>query len=134
MSLRPFKRSPDLVGTVPAGEQHQASQQRLLDRPGSAPELGSPELPVRRWPERRVVVLVTTTLLLIGTFAASMLNEGALDELAVMCVVPVLLAGLELGVPGGVGGAAIAVMLLSPLQADTRSWPRSDCPPQARRF
>ena len=41
-----------------------------------------------------------------------MLSESALDELAVLYVVPVMLAGLELGVPGGAGGAAIAVMLL----------------------
>ena len=112
MSLRPFKRSADLVGTVPVGEQHLPLHQRLLDEPGSAQELGPAELPVRRWPERRVVVLVFATLLLTGAFAASMLSESALDELAVLYVVPVMLAGLELGVPGGAGGAAIAIMLL----------------------
>ena len=112
VSLRPFKRSADLVGTVPVGEQHLPLHQRLLDEPGSAQELGPAELPVRRWPERRVVVLVFATLLLTGAFAASMLSESALDELAVLYVVPVMLAGLELGVPGGAGGAAIAVMLL----------------------
>ena len=112
VSLRPFKRSADLVGTVPVGEQHLPLHQRLLDEPGSAQELGPAELPVRRWPERRVVVLVFATLLLTGAFAASMLSESALDELAVLYVVPVMLAGLELGVPGGAGGAAIAVILL----------------------
>ncbi|MGZ6669890.1 MAG: sensor histidine kinase [Solirubrobacteraceae bacterium] len=49
---------------------------------------------------------------MLGAFVASMLSEGALDELAVLYAVPVMLAGLELGVRGGAGGAAIAIMLL----------------------
>lgn len=69
-------------------------------------------LPVRRWPERRVVVLVVAGLLVIGAFAASILSETALDELAVLYAVPVILAGLELGVVGGVAGAVLAFLLL----------------------
>jgi signal transduction histidine kinase len=88
------------------------SDQPLLDRSDSALEPYTAELPVRRWPERRVVVLLSATLLLIGAFAASFLNEGALDELAVLYVVPVMLFGLELGVVGGACGAAIAIVLL----------------------
>jgi signal transduction histidine kinase len=96
---------------VPVEDQHLKSDQRLLDQPDSQ-VLSLAELPVRRWPERRVVVLAAATLLLVGAFAVSMLSEGALDELAVLYVVPVMLVGLELGVLGGVGGAVIAVVLL----------------------
>jgi signal transduction histidine kinase len=74
---------------------------------------GSPKrLPVRRWPERRVVVLAVAVLLLTGAFAASILSETALDELAVLYTVPVILAGLELGLAGGVAGAVLALLLL----------------------
>jgi hypothetical protein len=55
------------------------------------------ELPVRRWVERRVVVLAFATLLLVGAFTASMLSDRHADELAVRYVLPVMLAGLELG-------------------------------------
>jgi signal transduction histidine kinase len=58
------------------------------------------------------VVLVSAAVLLIGAFAASMISESDLDELAVLYVVPVMLAGLELGVRGGGGGAAVALVLL----------------------
>jgi signal transduction histidine kinase len=87
-------------------------ESQLLDQPDSPSALGAAELPVRHAPERRAVVLVCATVLLIGTFAVSMLSEGDLDELAVLYVVPVMLAGLELGVLGGAGAAAIALVLL----------------------
>lgn len=57
-------------------------------------------------------MLVAATLLLIGVFVASMLSESAVDELAVLYALPVMLIGLELGVRGGVSGAAIASVLL----------------------
>lgn len=97
---------------MPGGDQDAAFEVRLLDHPHLAGTLGRQEVPVRRWPERRVVVLASATLLLIGAFAASMLSETALDELAVLYVLPVMLAGLELGVRGGAGAAAIALLLL----------------------
>ena len=58
------------------------------------------------------MVLTVAGLLLIGAFAVSVLNESALDELAVLYVVPVVLAGLELGLAGGVAGAALAFLFL----------------------
>lgn len=79
---------------------------------GPADPPGPARLPVRRWPERRVVVLAVAALLLIGAFTASILNETALDELAVLYTVPVILAGLELGPAGGVAGAVLAFLLL----------------------
>ena len=112
MSLRVATAVAHRVSAVSGGDQHARSDERLLGHSGLAGALGSPELPVRRWPERRLVVLASATLLLIGAFAASMLSETALDELAVLYAVPVMLAGLELGVRGGVGGAAIALLLL----------------------
>jgi signal transduction histidine kinase len=94
------------------GEGVSVRESQLPDQPDSPSELGAAELPVRRVPERRAVVLICAIVLLIGTFAVSMLSEGDLDELAVLYVVPVMLAGLELGVLGGAGGAAIALVLL----------------------
>jgi signal transduction histidine kinase len=58
------------------------------------------------------VVLSFAILILIAAFAASVLNGRHPDELGVLYVLPVMLAGLELGARGGAGGAAIAVALL----------------------
>ncbi|MBV9417666.1 MAG: hypothetical protein JO363_21955 [Solirubrobacterales bacterium] len=58
------------------------------------------------------MVLGSAALLLVGVFTVSLLSEGGLDELAVVYVVPLMLIGLELGVLGGAGGAALAVVLL----------------------
>jgi signal transduction histidine kinase len=100
------------TGAVSAGEEPARPDESLLDHTQLAAGLGSPELPIRRWPERRIIVLACATVVLIGAFAASMVSENALDELAVLYTVPAVLAGLELGVPGGVGVAAIALLLL----------------------
>lgn len=59
-----------------------------------------------------MVVLTVAVLLLIGAFTASILRESALDELAVVYAVPVMLAGLELGLAGGVAGAVLAFLFL----------------------
>lgn len=59
-----------------------------------------------------MVVLTVAVLLLVGAFTASMLAETALDELAVLYAVPVVLAGLELGFAGGVAGAVLAFLFL----------------------
>lgn len=99
-------------GTAPGADQDATFDQRLRHQPHAADALVPEEFPVRRWPERRVVVMACAALLMLGTFVGSMFNEAALDELAVLYAVPVMLAGLELGVPGGAGGAAIAIMLL----------------------
>ena len=58
------------------------------------------------------MVLVSATLLLVGAFAVSLLSKRGPDQLAVVYVVPVMLSGLELGVLGGAGGAALAIVLL----------------------
>lgn len=71
-----------------------------------------PEFPVRRRAERRIVVLSLAAALLIAVFAASLLITGEPGELAVLYVLPVMLAGLELGMLGGAGAAALASVLL----------------------
>ena len=92
--------------------RHQATSGKGPPAPDPTGELEAAELPVRRRAERRVAVLGLATLLLIATFAGSLISESGLDELVVLYVLPVLLAGLELGLPGGAGGAAIATLLM----------------------
>lgn len=89
-------------------------QRSMVDQatPRQGEALRPSRLPVRAWPERRVVVLTVAVLLLVGAFTASILSETALDELAVLYTMPVILTGLELGVAGGVGGAGLAFLLL----------------------
>ena len=70
------------------------------------------------------MVLAFATLLLIATFAASLLSQRHLDELAVLYVLPVMLAGLELGTRGGAGAAVIALGLLL-----VESWRDSELTP-----
>jgi signal transduction histidine kinase len=94
---------------LPADRRSELARRRLGDFTGAP---GPTELPVRRWAERRVVVLAFATLLLIATLAASLLSQRHMDELAVLYVLPVMLAGLELGARGGAGAAAIAFALL----------------------
>jgi len=78
----------------------------------SARALEPTELPARRWVERRDVVLVLATFLLIAAFAASMLSQRGPGELAALYVLPVMLLGLELGARAGVCEAGIAIALL----------------------
>ena len=100
-----------------------SSQRRAVVR---RPErLSATEFPVRRWPERRIVVLAAASLLGIGVFAASMVSANALDQLSVLYVLPVMLIGLELGASGGAGAAAVAFVLLF---AASRSHPELGAP------
>lgn len=85
---------------------------RVRREQGTAGPQRPTRLPVRRWPERRIVVLAVAALLLVGAFTASISSETALDELAVLYTVPVILAGLELGPAGGIAGAVVAFLLL----------------------
>jgi len=105
------RRGADPAGIVSGADQQEASREQLLD-PSPALERERAEFPIRRWAERRVVVLVSAAFLLVAAFVASMISERNEYEFAVLYVVPVMLAGLELGVRGGAGGAAIALGLL----------------------
>ncbi len=98
-------------GTMRDARQHPTSGEGPL-APDPNGELELAGLPVRRWAERRVAVLGLAALLFIATFAGSLISESGLDELVVLYVLPVLLAGLELGLSGGAGAAAIAILLM----------------------
>jgi signal transduction histidine kinase len=69
----------------------------------------APALLVRRWPERRPVVLAAVTLGLAAVAAIVQLSGD--PALGVLHVVPVLLAALELGLAGGLAAAAVATAL-----------------------
>ena len=99
-------------GPAPGANQDATFDERVRHQSHAADALMPEEFPVRRWPERRVVVLAAAALLMLGTFVGSVFSEAALDGLAVLYAVPVMLVGLELGVRGGAGAAAIAIVLL----------------------
>ena len=77
-------------------------------------------------------MLAFAALLLIATFAASLLSQRHLDELAVLYVLPVMLAGLELGARGGAGAAVIALALLLVESGRDSELTRSGWPPPPR--
>jgi signal transduction histidine kinase len=66
-------------------------------------------MPVRRWPERRRLILVTAALLFIGVF---LIGEES-GKTAVLYAVPVALVSLELGLSWGFAAAAISVAALA---------------------
>ena len=69
-----------------------------------------PTLLVRRWPERRPVVLATAAA---GSIAVLVAMQAAGDpELGALLVLPVMLAALELGLAGGLAAAATAGALV----------------------
>jgi hypothetical protein len=67
-----------------------------------------PTLLVRRWPERRAVVLAAAAVGFAAVLAAVVLSGDA--ELGALYVLPVMLAALELGLAGGLVGAAAAAV------------------------
>jgi hypothetical protein len=69
----------------------------------------APALLVRRWPERRPVVLAAGALGLAAVAAIVQLSGD--PPVAVLYVLPVLLVALELGLAGGLAAAAIAMAL-----------------------
>jgi signal transduction histidine kinase len=68
-----------------------------------------PALLVRRWPERRPVVLAAAALALAGVAAAVELSGEPMA--GVLYVLPVLLTALELGAAGGLAAAVVAAAL-----------------------
>jgi signal transduction histidine kinase len=80
----------------------------------------TPDVLVRRWPERRAVVLSTAAVLLVADFVAVLAAGDVMPGLALLGVVAVLLAALELGLWGGLCAAGLAIALLvvnAPLDA-----------------
>jgi signal transduction histidine kinase len=58
--------------------------------------------PVRRWPERRSAVLLSSVLLFLAIFLLREFVKGTGDALSLLYVIPVALLALELGVRAGV--------------------------------
>jgi len=104
-------RRTDAIGTPGDNHRHRTPEEQR-HHPDFTGKLEPAEFPVRRRAERRVVVLSFAMALLIAVFAASMLSGGEAAGIAVLYVLPVMLAGLELGMRGGAGAAAIAIVLL----------------------
>ena len=70
-------------------------------------------LPVRRWTERRPVVLAVSAALFCAVFALRAADENPADVAGLLYVVPIALVALELGLLAGVAAAGLALVLLS---------------------
>ena len=68
--------------------------------------------PVRRWSERRVVVLAAAAGLFAAIFALRQTSTDGADAVELLYVVPISLVALELGLLAGVGAAALALGLV----------------------
>jgi signal transduction histidine kinase len=64
--------------------------------------------PVRRWPERRAVVLLSSAVLFVAIFVVHQLVTAQGDALSLLYIVPVALLALELGAVAGLIAAAVA--------------------------
>ncbi len=80
----------------------------------AAPELLSvAAAPVRRWAERRRVVLASAAMLVLAIFVLRELTGGTGQALSLLYVIPVALVALELGLPAGVICALTALALIA---------------------
>ena len=72
---------------------------------------------VRRWPERRWVVLATSIVLLAGVLAAMVAANDGTPGISLLAVVPIVLVALELGRRGGfaVGLLTLVVVVTASL-------------------
>jgi glucose-6-phosphate-specific signal transduction histidine kinase len=76
---------------------------------GATPTPAPLGLLVRRWPERRPVVVATAIVLLAGVLAGVVVANDATTGLAFLAVVPIVLVALELGQRGGLAIALVAI-------------------------
>lgn len=65
--------------------------------------------PVRRWPERRSVVLLSAGAMFVAIFLLRELVTGRGDALSLLYVIPVALLALELGIRAGVIAAGLSI-------------------------
>jgi len=72
----------------------------------------SSAFPVRRWSERRLVVLAVAAGLFGGVYALRQTSADGTDATELLYVVPILLVSLELGLFAGAGAAALALGLV----------------------
>lgn len=75
---------------------------------GTSRLIAAATTPVRRWAERRNVVLATAVILGVGIFVARQMATGTGDAISLLYVIPVALVALELGLRGGLLAAAAA--------------------------
>ena len=68
--------------------------------------------PVRRWPERRVVVLGGAALLSIAVFVVGQLDQSADEGIGFLYALPVMLVALDLGLGWGLAAAGTAFGLI----------------------
>jgi signal transduction histidine kinase len=80
-----------------------------MSGPGSE---SRPQLLIRRWPERRAVVLAVAVVLFVAVFAVQRIVDDAAAGIGVLAVLPIMLVGLELGLAGGLLAAAAATAAL----------------------
>ena len=64
---------------------------------------------VRRWPERRPLILSGAAALFVAVLAAIVIADDAALGLGFLAVVPIVLVALELGERGGIAAALLAV-------------------------
>jgi signal transduction histidine kinase len=99
------------TGTFRSCERARYGRTISPSRPHSSQVSLAPTLLVRRWPERRPIVLGSSALLLASVVAANLAAGGT--ALGVLSIVPVLLVALELGLWGGLASGALAGLLLN---------------------
>lgn len=68
--------------------------------------------PVRRWPERRSVVLLSAGAMFVAVFLLRELVTGRGDALSLLYVIPVALLALELGIRAGVIAAGLSIAVI----------------------
>lgn len=95
-----------IMGTIGIGMRDDAKR-RGEDRAASL--IAAATAPVRRWPERRVVVLASAVVLFVAIFVVRQLATGTGDAISLLYVVPVALVALELGIGVGLLAAALAI-------------------------
>src|ERR1019366_3104247 len=97
---RRFRESPRRRGAQASG----ARQRQPMGAPST--------FPVRRWSERRLVVLAVAAGLFAGVCALRQTSADGADATELLYVVPILLVALELGLFAGIGAAALALGLV----------------------
>ena len=83
-------------------------EQQARGEDGASRLIAAATMPVRRWAERRTVVLATAVVLGVGIFVARQLASTTGDAISLLYVIPVALVALELGLRGGLVAAAVA--------------------------
>jgi len=71
-----------------------------------------PSLLIRRWPERRPVVLGAAAIGLVAVFAAARAADDPRAAIGLLSLLPIILAALELGLAGGLGAAVLALAVV----------------------